>query len=71
MINPIGRRNQMESDAELIFKLIAEHKVDYFCGAPVVLSMLINTPEDQKTARFRYMAADNACRTGTGFHCRI
>lgn len=37
-------------DAELIFKLIAEHKVDYFCGAPVVLSMLINTPEDQKTA---------------------
>lgn len=37
-------------DAELIFKLIAQHKVDYFCGAPVVLSMLINTPEDQKTA---------------------
>ena len=34
---------------ELIFKLIAEHKVDYFCGAPIVLSMLINTPEDKKT----------------------
>lgn len=37
-------------DAELIFKLIAEHKVNYFCGAPIVLSMLINTPEDKKTA---------------------
>mgnify|MGYP000929464337 FL=1 len=36
-------------DAELIFKLIAEHKVDYFCGAPIVLSMLINTPEENKT----------------------
>ena len=37
-------------DAELIFKLIAEHKVSYFCGAPIVLSMLINTSEDKKTA---------------------
>ena len=37
-------------DAELIFKLIAEHKIDYFCGAPIVLSMLINTPADKKTA---------------------
>ncbi|WP_349927650.1 acyl-CoA synthetase [Acinetobacter sp. A1-4-2] len=36
-------------DAEQIFKLIAEHKVDYFCGAPIVLSMLINTPEEKKT----------------------
>ncbi|WP_148334700.1 MULTISPECIES: acyl-CoA synthetase [Acinetobacter] len=36
-------------DAELIFKLIAEHKVDYFCGAPIVLSMLINAPEEKKT----------------------
>lgn len=36
-------------DAELIYKLIAEHQVDYFCGAPIVLSMLINTPEDKKT----------------------
>ncbi|MGE8557091.1 MAG: acyl-CoA synthetase [Acinetobacter sp.] len=36
-------------DAELIFKLIAEHKVDYFCGAPIVLSMLINTPNEKKT----------------------
>lgn len=35
-------------DPELTFKLIAEHKVDYFCGAPIVLSMLINTPEEQR-----------------------
>lgn len=36
-------------DPELIFDLIAKHKVDYFCGAPIVLSMLINTPEEKKT----------------------
>lgn len=35
-------------DPELIFKLIEQHKVDYFCAAPIVLSMLINTPEDKK-----------------------
>lgn len=37
-------------DPELIFKLIAEHKVDYFCGAPIVLSMLINTPKEKQIA---------------------
>ncbi|MCX0341078.1 acyl-CoA synthetase [Acinetobacter radioresistens] len=36
-------------DPELIFKLIAEHKVDYFCGVPIVLSMLINTPAEKRT----------------------
>lgn len=35
-------------DPELIFKCIAEHKVDYFCGAPIVLSMLINTPKEKQ-----------------------
>ena len=35
-------------DSELIFKLITEHKVDYFCGAPIVLSMLINTPKEKQ-----------------------
>lgn len=35
-------------DPELVFKLIAEHKVDYFCGAPIVLSLLINTPKDKQ-----------------------
>jgi len=28
-----------------IFKLIKSEKVDHFCGAPTVLTMLINTPE--------------------------
>lgn len=37
-------------DSELIFKLITEHKVDYFCGAPIVLSMLINTPKEKQVA---------------------
>ena len=35
-------------DPELIYKLINSHKVDYFCGAPIVLSMLINAPEEHK-----------------------
>ncbi|WP_151980852.1 acyl-CoA synthetase [Acinetobacter guerrae] len=35
-------------DPELVFRLIAEHKVDYFCGAPIVLSMLINAPKDKQ-----------------------
>lgn len=35
-------------DAELIFKLIEQHKVDYFCGAPIVLSMMINAPQTQQ-----------------------
>lgn len=35
-------------DPALIFQLIDEHKVDYFCGAPIVLSMLINTPKEQQ-----------------------
>lgn len=35
-------------DPELVFKLIAEHKVDYFCGAPIVLSLLINTPKEKQ-----------------------
>ena len=35
-------------DPELVFELIAKHKVDYFCGAPIVLSMLINTPKDKQ-----------------------
>ncbi len=35
-------------DPELIFKLVHSHKVDYFCGAPIVLSMLINAPDEHK-----------------------
>lgn len=35
-------------DPEKIYKLINEHKIDYFCAAPIVLSMLINTPSNQQ-----------------------
>ena len=37
-------------DTEQVFQLIAQYKVDYFCGAPIVLSMLINTPKDKQIA---------------------
>nr|WP_312324853.1 acyl-CoA synthetase [Acinetobacter oleivorans] len=36
-------------DPELVMQLIAEHKVDYFCGAPIVLSMIINLPKEKQT----------------------
>lgn len=35
-------------DPEKIYKLINEYKIDYFCAAPIVLSMLINTPSNQQ-----------------------
>lgn len=35
-------------DPAQIYQLIADHQVDYFCGAPIVLSMLINTPKEQQ-----------------------
>lgn len=31
-----------------IFGLIAQHQVGFFCGAPIVHAMLINTPADQR-----------------------
>lgn len=33
---------------KIIFKLINSEKVDHFCGAPTVLTMLINTPQKHK-----------------------
>ncbi|MBJ9442395.1 acyl-CoA synthetase [Acinetobacter baumannii] len=33
---------------ELVMQLIAKHKVDYFCGAPIVLSMIINLPKEKQ-----------------------
>lgn len=33
-----------------VFRLIASHRVTHFCGAPVVLTMLVNTPPEQRTA---------------------
>lgn len=35
-------------DPELVMQLIAKHKVDYFCGAPIVLSMIINLPKEKQ-----------------------
>jgi fatty-acyl-CoA synthase len=35
-------------DPAEIFPLIVEHKVTHMCGAPTVLAMLINAPEEQK-----------------------
>ncbi|QNY26982.1 acyl-CoA synthetase [Acinetobacter seifertii] len=35
-------------DPERAMQLIAKHKVDYFCGAPIVLSMIINLPKEKQ-----------------------
>lgn len=35
-------------DPELAMQLIAKYKVDYFCGAPIVLSMIINLPKEKQ-----------------------
>lgn len=36
-------------EAKPIFDLISRHKVDYLCGAPIVLSTLINAPQSDQT----------------------
>ena len=35
-------------DAQSIFQLIREHKVSHYCGAPIVQSLLINAPAEQR-----------------------
>ena len=35
-------------DPAVIFPMIVEHNVTHMCGAPTVLAMLINAPEEQK-----------------------
>ncbi len=35
-------------EAKAIFDAIAEHEVDHFCGAPIVLNMLINAAPEQR-----------------------
>ena len=35
-------------EAKAIFDLIREHRVTHFCGAPIVHTMLINAPEEQR-----------------------
>lgn len=37
-------------NAQRIFESIANHRVAYLCGAPTVMSMLINAAEDEKKA---------------------
>jgi fatty-acyl-CoA synthase len=36
--------------AKQIFDLIAEHKVTHMCGAPIVMSTLLNAPDSEKKA---------------------
>jgi len=36
-------------DVQRIFDLIREHEVTHYCGAPIVHSALINSPEEMKT----------------------
>jgi fatty-acyl-CoA synthase len=47
-------------EAGAIFGAIAEHRVTHFCGAPIVLNMLINAPE---TAKRRF---DHTVEVATG-----
>jgi fatty-acyl-CoA synthase len=35
-------------DPALVYPLIAEHGVDHLCGAPIVMNMLLNAPEELK-----------------------
>jgi fatty-acyl-CoA synthase len=37
-------------DPPLVFRLIGEHRVTHMCGAPTVLTMLIQTPPGQRAA---------------------
>ncbi|WP_288387560.1 acyl-CoA synthetase [uncultured Acinetobacter sp.] len=37
-------------DPALVFQLIEKHQIEYFCGVPIVLSMLINAPKNQQIA---------------------
>ncbi len=37
-------------EAGAIYRAIAEHKVSHFCGAPIVLGLLINAPNEQRAA---------------------
>lgn len=50
-------------DPEQIFNLIAKHKVTHFCAAPIVLSMLLNTPPEKQctiTHQVQVMVAGSA-----------
>ena len=44
-------------EAGAIFEAIERHRVTHFCGAPVVLNMLINAPEEDKRSLGRRIEA--------------
>ncbi len=47
-------------EAGAVWRAIADHEVSHFCGAPIVLGMLLNTPEAERVAfghRVRVMTA--------------
>jgi fatty-acyl-CoA synthase len=35
-------------EAKAIYDAIADHKISHFCGAPIVLGMVLNAPEEQR-----------------------
>ena len=35
-------------DPALVFPMLGQHRVTHMCGAPIVLNLLVNAPEDQK-----------------------
>ncbi len=49
--------------ADLVFELIKQEKVDHFCGAPIVMNLLKNAPEEMKAGiphRVKVMTAGAA-----------
>ncbi len=49
--------------ADLVFELIKQEKVDHFCGAPIVMNLLKNAPEEMKVGiphRVKVMTAGAA-----------
>ena len=36
--------------SKLIWEALAEHKVTHLCGAPIVMSTILNAPENEKRA---------------------
>ena len=50
-------------EAKAIYDAIADHKVGHLCGAPIVMGLLLNAPEDQRRDfdhRVRMMTAASA-----------
>ena len=39
-----------QSRSRISHAIDCSHKVDYFCGAPIVLSMILNLPKEKQTS---------------------